>query len=291
MEVLKVLSFLILISCSNSSKKEEITIKSKNVEKEIQRTEVQRIELTKFYLLVHFYNESHGSVFVNGLPILYRSQEDTKSGTKSKSSQISIGDFLINGTNTIQLSGDFKKYEIGVYQPKIGQFIDEGIKIELKEEKPAFFTFEIDGIDHRLWDDTEDFEASDHKNFAEFVSQVDQMIKKGLTDKYLKINQIKMQKLLKEKNSNGLLVSMKDIETDIQESFQTIREGKEYAPIDIPENEVTYHISNSKKLAMITHKNKPYLTGFTNNEYNNDVWGWKILYMKKGGKFIPIVGF
>ena len=290
MNLLKVLSLFILISCSNSSKKEEAIIENKNTKKEAQSIEVQKIEVIKFYLLVHFYNESHGSIFVNGLPILYRSQEDTKSGTRSKSSQIPIGDFLINGTNTIQLSGDFKKYEIGVYQPEIGQFIDEGKKIELKEEKPAFFTFEIDGIDDHLWDDTEDFEASDHKNFAEFTSQVDQMIKKGLIDKYLKINQVKMQKILKERNSNGLLVSMKDLETDIQESFQTIREGKKYTPIDIPENEATYHISNSKKLATITHRNKPYFTGFINNKYN-DVWSWKIIYMKKNGDFIPIIGF
>lgn len=282
------LSLFILTSYSNSSKKEEAIIR--NIEKEGQSTKIQKIKVTKFYLLVHFYNESYGSIFINGLPILYRSQEDTKSGTRSKSSQIPIEDFLINGINTIRLSGNFKKYEIGVYQPEIGQFIDEGIKIELKEEKPEFFTFEIDGIDDRLWDHTEDFESSDHKSFTEFVSQVDQMIKKGLIDKYLKVNQVRMQKSLKERNSNGSSVSIKDLEADIQESFQTITEGKEYTPIDIPENEVTYHISGSKKLATITHKNKPYFTGFINNKYNN-VWSWKIIYMKKDGGFIPIIDF
>ncbi|WP_299211944.1 hypothetical protein [uncultured Aquimarina sp.] len=296
MNLLKILSFLILIGCSTSSKKEGSILENKNIELKSQHIAVEKAKMTNYNFVIHFNYESHGSVLINGIPSLYRSIEDTKSS--SRSITMPIRDLLVNGTNTIQLIGNFQKdkYEIGVYQNEIlefGQLADEDIEIKLEESKPGFFNFEVNDISSHIWDDGEDFETSDYENLAALALKMDHIIKKGQTKKYIELHKIEIQESVKRMNAAGnLSFSFKSIENDLKDSFKTIRKGKEYTSIDIPKSEIMYHISNSKKLATITHKNKPYLTGFKNNENNHyRVWGWKMLYMKKNGELIPILGY
>lgn len=298
MNLLKILSFLVLINYSTSSKKEKAIIGNKNIELKnlYQHDEIEKIKMVSYNFVIHFNYESHGSILINGIPTLYRSIEDIKSGAKSISKP--IRDLLVNGVNTVQLIGDFQKdkYEIGIYQNEIlefGRLSDEDIKIELKESKPNFFIFEINDSPYNVWDDGEDFEASDYKDLAALSWKIDHIIKKGQTKKYVELHKTEIQESIKRMNAVGQLsFSFKSIENDLKDSFKAIRKGKEYTPIDIPKDEIMFHISNSKKLATITHKNKPYLTGFKDNKNSPyGVWGWKTLYMKKNGEFIPILGY
>ncbi|MDY8137221.1 hypothetical protein [Aquimarina sp. 2201CG5-10] len=295
MNLLKISFFLVLISCSTFSKKEQILTEDENIKLNDQDTEVEKVKITNYNFVAHFYDKSYGSILINGIPIVYRSLEDTKSSSRSNS--LPIGDLLVNGTNTIQLIGDFQedKYEIGVYQNEViqsGQLADEDIKIELKKSNSNFFTFDINNIPYHIWDDGEDFKASDYENLATLVKRMDHIIKKGQVKKYIELHKIEIQEAVKRINSIGhLSFSFKEMEDDLKDSFKTIRKGKEFTAIDISIDEIKYHISTSKKLATITHKNKPYLTGFRDNEFPKQVWEWKMLYMKKNGKFIPILDY
>ncbi|WP_109436897.1 hypothetical protein [Aquimarina sp. AU119] len=294
MNLLKILSFLILINFSTSSKKEETLLENKDIELNDTKTEAKKIKAINYNFVIHFNYQSHGSIFINGIPVIHRPAADTLSGSKSKSRP--INELLVNGTNTIKLIGNFQKnkYEIGVYQNEIlehGQLSDEDIKIELKENEPGFFTFETNDIPSHIWDDGEDFKASDYKKLTALVVERDRIIKKGLTKKYIDLHKIEIQEYAKTMNAMGhLSFSFKSIENDLKDSFKAIQKGKEYIPINIPKDEVMVHISNSKKLATITHKNKPYYTSFKRTE-DSYIWEWKILYMKKNGKLMPILAY
>ncbi|TPN83523.1 hypothetical protein [Aquimarina algicola] len=294
--LIKLLSFLILISCSSFSKEEKIVSELQNNKRNDLSTTPKKVKQIHYNLVIHYNYESYGSVLLNGIPVSFRPEEDTLSGTSSITKP--IRDLLVNGKNTIELIGNFPKgkYEIGIYTNEIdesGRLADEDIKIELKENRPSFFTFEANDIPKNIWDNGDNFDSSDIEKLTALALKLDQIIKKGQIKKYIELHKTEIEASIKRMNAMGnTSFAFEDIEDDLKDSFKAIRKGDGYTPIDISENEITYYVSNSKKLATITLKGKPYLTAFIDNENPyHSIWGWKMLYMKKDGKLIPILGF
>lgn len=240
-------------------------------------------DIEVYVLLIHFFNESYGTVFINNIPVTKRILEDVGSTSK----QLEVGSYLTNGTNSIKLLGNFPGYEIALYKTKVNQFPDEGLKIEFKEIKEKEFVFELNDIPHHIWDNTEEIKSTDEKKLIKFALKLDKAIKKGNTKKCLDIKKTQMELYVKELKSRGGNVSYKNLEKDITESLQTIKKGEKYSPIPVSKNEINVHISNSKKLATVTLKNHYHLTAFKRKK-DNFIWEWKTYYMKKDGKFIPV---